>query len=234
MKKRNWFSNIALVLLVLLAVFGCSAGQQESVSATQQAITTTCTTDADCTGGVAPACGNAASGICVGAGLGGVKACNYSLNWAGTSTCQCLEGDVQSCKTGAQTYYDGIQTCTVTSSSPVTTNWGTCAVSSTGFSGQTTVSNSVRNCSGTLDCDNAPDRPVCADWDERDCQRPGTTGPKQCLWRRANETGCNCILNDIRSCTIYGGGPGHQMCLLTGNGLVPNDWGYSTGWQICQ
>ncbi len=233
MKKINWF-YCALIALTALLAFGCSAGQQENVSTAEQAITTTCSVDADCTGGVAPKCGILASGKCVSAGLGGVHACNYSMIWPGTSTCQCVEGDIQSCKTGAYpTLYDGIQTCVVTSSSPVTTSWGTCATASPTFYGETSPTGAVRNCSGTFDCDDATDRPACADWDNLGCQSPTGAHPWQCLWRRADQPGCDCIQWDVRACTIYGGGAGHQQCNLWG-ATAANDWGYRAYWNACQ
>lgn len=211
---------------------GCSAGSPESVSSVAQAITTTCTTDADCTGGVAPACGNAAESVCS-AGV-----CDYSLSFLGTATCGCLEGDIQSCIASGSTY-NGIQTCVITSMSPITTNWGTCA---TGYTGHTPTP-VMRHCSGTLDCQNATDWPVCADFDRPTCQAlPGTTSPRVCQSRLAAEAfayttvepGCTCIQYDIRTCNKTGGGTGHQMCVVNGTTSDPNnDWGQTTGWNTC-
>lgn len=221
-------SLLMLAVLAFLTCFACSSAPVEDVGSTAQAITTTCTTNANCTGGVAPACGNAASGVCS-AGI-----CDYSLNWTGTTNCQCLEGDIQSCIPSGHSVYDGNQTCVVTSSSPLITNWATCQ---TGYGGHTpTVEFGVtsRNCSGTLECESFSDYPVCADYDKLSCEGIGNSHPWACKYRLAAEPGCSCIQYDIRACTITGGGTGHQTCVVNGTTSDPNnDWGQTTGWNTC-
>lgn len=220
-----------VIALVALVMFACSSApietqtQEPNTSTVQQGLTTSCTTNADCTGGVAPKCGDVTTGKCVLAGVGGAHACNYSFTWPLPSGCQCLEGDIQSCKTGAYpTYYDGIQTCNVTSTSPLTTSWGSCAVASPTFYGEITVPAQARNCTSVNDCDEVA--PECADGFHRACQ-PNGGGTRQCQWLTSTASGCNCIQWDVRSCTIFGGGAGHQQC---------NDWSGNgtTLWNVCQ
>lgn len=231
-----------MISLFALMMFACSSApidtsQEQSTQTESQELTTSCTTDANCTGGVAPRCASAATGKCEVAGLGGVKTCEYTMTLPGSSTCQCKEGDIQSCKTGAYpTLYDGIQTCIVTSTSPVTTVWGSCALASPTFYGETMPYGNERNCHGTIDCDGGlggAGRPMCADWDQEECQSPTGANPRECIYRRSTETGCDCVQFEARACTISGGGAGHQICNAYG-GTAANDWGYALTWGICQ
>lgn len=229
----NYFGFLSALFLLASLIAGCGSSVPENVGSAQQAITTTCTTNADCTGGVAPKCGSTTGAVCS-AGV-----CDYSLSYVGTATCGCLEGDIQSCIASGTTY-NGIQTCVVTSTSPVTTTWGTCA---TGYTGHAPQDSHWRNCSGTFDCLNATDWPVCGDYDRPTCQAlPGTTVPRVCQVRLAAEPfsyttpepGCSCVQYDIRTCNKTGGGAGHQTCVVNGTTSDPNnDWGQTTGWSAC-
>jgi hypothetical protein len=231
--RRFGGAFLLMLLAAVLSMIGCGATteqpSQEVVHSTEQAITTACTTDANCTGGTAPACADVTTGIC------SAGTCYYTMHPTNfpPSGCYCVEGDVQDCKTSGSMTYDGVQTCQVVTSSPLLTGWGACA-SSSPFVGHTpgVVSNeTMRKCTGTVTCGNIPDRPVCATYDFDVCTAP--SAPKECIWMRAAEHGCSCIQYDIRTCTKSGGGTGHQMCDVTGSDPLNVDWGFATGWGTC-
>jgi hypothetical protein len=246
MKRITRCLGGAIVLLVLSALFaatgcGSSVGQPSQdgvVGSVEQAVywTTTCTTDAQCTGGTPPVCGDATTGICSG-GL-----CYYSIHYGtggldGNPNCPCVDGDVQSCKAPGSTTYNGVQMCSVVNpmSNPLYTLWSACLTTFTGHTPLTSGPNGtgwgIRNCAGSIDCDNALDRPVCADWDKDICQQQPYS-PKECVFSLIKEHGCSCIQYDIRGCTKAGGGSGHQMCVVTGSD-PSNDWLEATGWGTC-